>query len=72
MDYYMPGMSGVDVALAIRGDNSSKNQDCSIICLTASHTKETIDSITDSGMNGSELKPIRKKMIQKLCQSYIH
>lgn len=72
MDYYMPGMSGVDVAVAIRGDKSSKNQDCSIICLTASHTKETIDSIEGSGMDGYELKPIRKKMIQDLCKRYIN
>ena len=72
MDYYMPGMSGVDVALAIRGGSSTLNRDSTIICLTASHTSETIHSIMDSGMNGYELKPISKDMIQKLCKRYIN
>ena len=72
MDYYMPGMSGVDVAVALRGDNSNPNIDSTIICLTASHTKETVDSIMSSGMDGYELKPIRKSIIEELCKKYIY
>ena len=71
MDYYMPGMSGVDVAIAIRGEVSNANKDSTIICLTASHTKETIDSIMESGMTGYELKPIRADMINSLCRRYM-
>ena len=72
MDYYMPGMAGVDVVVNIRGDSSNINSDSIIICLTASHTQETIDSIMESGMNGYELKPIRKSTIEELCKKYIY
>ena len=72
MDYYMPGMTGVDVATNIRADESNLNHDSIIIGLTASHTPETLKSIMDSGMNGYELKPIRKHFIDELCKKYIN
>jgi len=71
MDYYMPGMTGVEVTSCIRGDDSGKNKYSVIIGLTASHTQETLDSIIKSGMNGYELKPIRKNTIEKLCKKYV-
>ena len=72
MDYYMPGMTGIDVTVSIRDDKSNINRDSVIIGLTASHTQETIDSIMKSGMNGFELKPIRKDTIGDLCKKYVN
>ena len=72
MDYYMPGMTGVEVAANIRADESNINNDSVIIGLTASHTVETLESIMNSGMNGYELKPIRKNVIDELCHKYIN
>ena len=71
MDYYMPGMTGIEVAMTIRGDRSNLNKDTVIIGLTASHTPETLESIMKSGMDGYELKPIRKYIIDDLYHKYL-
>lgn len=70
MDYYMPGMTGPEVIIAIRKDTRTMNKETVTVGLTASGTEKTFSDMKASGMDDYMTKPVGFKTIKGICEKY--
>ncbi len=57
LDLHMPGLSGIEAAVQIRGNASNPNYRTPIICITGDDDTDTVREINMAGMNGVIAKP---------------
>lgn len=64
MDFFLPGMDGVEITRAIRnGQSDLVDPDIPIIALTALDSREHLEKCTAAGMNASLTKPAKPKLL---------
>lgn len=64
MDYFLPGMDGVEVTRAIRrGQSGLVDPDIPIIALTAHDSEEHLEKCTAAGMNACLTKPAEPQVL---------
>ena len=72
LDLRMPGLSGIDAAVQIRGDISNPNCKTPIICITGDDDADTVREIKLSGMNGVIAKPFVEDAFRSAWNEHGH
>jgi CheY-like chemotaxis protein len=62
-DIHMPGMSGMELISRLRKQSGNINVTTPIVACTADVTSETLQEITDSGINDIVMKPVSEKVL---------
>jgi CheY-like chemotaxis protein len=71
MDLSMPEMNGMDACRAIRSHEQSEGTtETPIVALTANAMEGDREKCYDAGMNGYLSKPIRKKQLLDMIETY--
>ncbi|MCH8039161.1 MAG: response regulator [Nitrospinae bacterium] len=69
-DWYMPGMSGLDLLTALRVDEATKQTQVFIV--TGEARQDHILTVIQAGANGYIMKPFSQENIRQQLEAFIH